>query len=133
MWSLCMLMSLFYWGSSYLLGTWDPNNRPQLSDGSICLGPNPTTGKPMNSGDDFSMEKTIYYCGYLKTTVPVPLNIIWYRNSDSKQIYNNPVAEKFRQGYIFSRLNQSISQPGSYRVGVFYGRELISSIDFNLR
>jgi hypothetical protein len=132
-WSLCILMGLFYWGSSYLMGTWDPNNKPQLSDVSICLGPNQIDGKPMEPGIDFPKDMSIYFCGYLRTSVPVPLSIIWYRNSDNRQIYSDPVAEKFRQGYIFSRLNQSISQPGSYRVGVFDGRELISSVDFNIR
>ncbi len=119
-------------GDSYRMGLWDPNNKPSLSDTSICLGPDPVTGKPISPGVDFPKDTPVFFCGYLQTTVPITLSIIWHQGPRNVHIYTNDAKDEFTQGYIYSRLNLADAPIGNYHADAYYGRDLIGTISFSI-
>lgn len=131
-WLFFISWGILYFGLAYIQKKWDPANKVSFSSGSICAGYDPNTGSMVSKGDVFAWDaKSIGVCGSLETTVPVHLSIYWFENGKKKPIYTNPTTEEFQQGNIVSQLEGKLDS-GNYRVEVWYGRSLLSTILFEI-
>jgi len=133
-WVVLFFPLLFYaiWG--YFQGYWDPNNVVQISDLSICATSNSHMEKLAkdNLVIKYSKYRNLFVCGSLQTSIQTHLIIYLFKAGVEGPIYVNPVNEGFHQGDIMSKLDGTGWGTGSYRIEIWYRRQLLVSTSFEI-
>jgi hypothetical protein len=133
-WFFLVIVIIFLFSMAYILKKWDPANNVQFTNGSICLVHNKENVTILKREEEINSNiKPIYVCGNLKTTISIHLAIYWFKMGVKEPLYVNPVEEEFQQGFILSPLStKGKYDAGKYRVEVWYGRSLLSTIYFDI-
>jgi hypothetical protein len=100
----------------------------ELSDFTICQGPDPVTGRPQGSYTTLPPDGAeIYACGYLETAGSVSLSFLLLFEDQPVDWF--VLSRPYQTGYLYEPIPLAGPEPGTYRVEAHLSRGRLGSAE----
>jgi hypothetical protein len=111
-----------------------------ISKFKICAVDNPIENGDASCGNSFPVSTPeLYACGYVNADYLKPgnfVNLQIYLDNDKDRLplYKNKIGDKFTTGNFCRKIIiPHNSEPGLYKVTIYFGRKLVASSQFELK